>query len=45
MDLDPNNTMPRDNDGFIVLKHNYSDLWKKVNYRTTRTAVLDRVYE
>lgn len=45
MDLDPNNTMPRDSDGFIVLKHNYSDLWKKVNYRTTRTAVLDRVYE
>lgn len=45
MDLDPLSTQPRDPEGFIVLQHTCSGLWKKTNYRTSRTKVLDRIYE
>lgn len=45
MDLDPMNDQPRDQDGFIVLKRTYSDLWQKGHYLTSRTKVMDRIYE
>lgn len=35
----------RDKDGFIELQRKYSELYKKANYLTDRTVVIDRIYE
>lgn len=45
MDLDPMNDQPRDQDGFIILKKKYSTLWEKGHYQTSRTKIMDRIYE
>lgn len=35
----------RDKDGFIQLQRKYSELYKKTTYLTTRSVIVDRIYE
>ena len=37
--------LPRDSQGFIHLQWNFSDLWKKTNYLTKESCIIDRIYE